>query len=125
MKWNFLNEFEDKPTLEGVCLACTSFPQYRRRREWQPLNCLRLFSLSCIFFISDWSGREQAMRGRAQAMGAVVLGCIMEQTEQAMRIKPVNSIHPWLLLQFLPPGSCLDFPPCHPLQRYCALRVES
>jgi hypothetical protein len=49
-------------------------------------------------------------------MGGVVLGCSRKEAEEAMRIKPVKSIHPWLLLQLWPPDSWLDFPPYLPLQ---------
>ena len=38
--------------------------------------------------------------------GLVVLGSIKEQAEQARGSKPVSSIPPWPLHQFLPPGSC-------------------
>jgi hypothetical protein len=34
------------------------------------------------------------------------LGCIRKQAEQAMENKPVRSVSPWPLLQFLAPGSC-------------------
>jgi hypothetical protein len=38
----------------------------------------------------------------------VVLDCINKPTEQATRSKPISSITPWSLLQFLPPGFCLE-----------------
>lgn len=46
--------------------------------------------------------------------GQVVLGDIRKQAEQGIEKKPVSKILPWLLLQFLPAGFCLellaDFP---------------
>lgn len=38
--------------------------------------------------------------------GLVAMGSIRKKIEQAMRNKPVNSIHPWPLHQPLTPGSC-------------------
>lgn len=38
----------------------------------------------------------------------VVLDCI--NAEQAVRNQPISSTPPWPLLQFLPPGPCLEFP---------------
>ena len=40
------------------------------------------------------------------APGQVVLDGIRKQVVQTMRSKPVSSISPWPLLQFLCPGSC-------------------
>lgn len=52
---------------------------------------------------------DQATVGSA-VLGQVVLDGLRKQTEQDKRRKPVNSIPPWLLLRFLPPGPCPDFP---------------
>lgn len=41
-------------------------------------------------------------------VGLVVLGCILNHTEQAMENKAVSSASPWLLPQLLPSGSCLS-----------------
>jgi len=41
--------------------------------------------------------------------GDRVLGAIRKQAEQVMDKKPVSTTLPWLLLQFLPSGSCLQF----------------
>jgi hypothetical protein len=41
-------------------------------------------------------------------LGQVTLDSI-RKAEQIMRSKPVSSISPWSLLQFLPPGPCLEF----------------
>jgi hypothetical protein len=38
--------------------------------------------------------------------GLVVLGCIRNQVELAMRSNPVSSTPPWSLHRLLPPGSC-------------------
>jgi hypothetical protein len=40
-------------------------------------------------------------------LGLLVLQSIRKQTEQVMESKPVSSTPPWLLPQFLPPGSCI------------------
>lgn len=61
------------------------------------------------FLINDWCGRTQPAVGSA-APGQVVLGCIRKQTEQTTESKPVSNSPPWLLLQFLPAGSCLGIP---------------
>ena len=42
-------------------------------------------------------------------LGQVDLGCIRKWAEQTMGIIPLSSTPPWLLLQFLAPGSCLGF----------------
>jgi hypothetical protein len=34
--------------------------------------------------------------------GQLVLSCIRKQTEETMENKPVSSLPPWLLFQFLP-----------------------
>jgi hypothetical protein len=36
----------------------------------------------------------------------MVLGSIRMQAVRVMRSKPLSSISPWLLHQFLPPGPC-------------------
>jgi hypothetical protein len=43
--------------------------------------------------------------------GKVIPECTRKQAEQAMGSKPVSSVPPWPLLQFLHPGSCLEFLP--------------
>jgi hypothetical protein len=44
-------------------------------------------------------------------LGLVVLGAITRQFEQATRNKPINSVPPSPLDQFVNPGSCLEFLP--------------
>lgn len=44
----------------------------------------------------------------------VVLGGIRRQDEQGIEKKPVSKILPWLLLQFLPAGFCLELLPDFP-----------
>jgi hypothetical protein len=43
--------------------------------------------------------------------GQLVLGAIRKQAEQTMVSKPIMSIPPLPLLQFQPPGSCLELLP--------------
>jgi hypothetical protein len=61
-----------------------------------------------VFLIRDGCGRAQPTVGSA-ASGQMILGCMGRQAEKAMGSKPVNIVPLWSLLQFLPPGSCLDF----------------
>lgn len=65
--------------------------------------------LGGIFSTDDWCGRAQPTVGSATP-GKVVPACIRKQAEQALESKPVHNMSSWLLLQFLPPGSCLEFP---------------
>lgn len=43
-------------------------------------------------------------------LGQLVLEAIRKQTEQGIWNELASSIPPWLLLWFLSPGSCLEFP---------------
>ena len=57
------------------------------------------------FLIHDFRGRTQSIMG-GSITGLVAMDSIRKKVEQAMRNKPVNSIHPWPLHQLLTPGSC-------------------
>jgi hypothetical protein len=46
--------------------------------------------------------------------GQLVLGDRRKQAEQATRSKAINHVLSWSLLQFLPPGSCLELLPWLP-----------
>lgn len=47
-------------------------------------------------------------------LGQVVLICMRKQTELATWSKSVSCVCPWILLQLLPPGLCLQFLPWLP-----------
>lgn len=44
-------------------------------------------------------------------LGKMVLCCIWKQARQAMGNKPIGTIPPWFLLQYLNLGSCFEFLP--------------
>lgn len=46
--------------------------------------------------------------------GQVVLGHVGKQSEQAVESKLVSNVPLWSPLQFLSPGSCLEFCPMFP-----------
>lgn len=52
------------------------------------------------------------------------LGSIRKQAEQAMESNLVSSISPWLLVQFLLPGCCLEFLPWLPSEMNYNIKAE-
>lgn len=67
---------------------------------------------SAVYFLDwwlMWVGSEHYGWSRPQ-----VLGAMRKETAQATGSKPVSTASPWSLLQFLLPGSCLDFLPWLP-----------
>lgn len=61
------------------------------------------------WLIIDQSGRAHLTVGKVTS-GRVFLGTVRMWTEQAMGSKLTINVPPWSSLQFLPPGSHLDFP---------------
>lgn len=57
------------------------------------------------FLIHDFRERTQSIMG-GSITGLVAMGSIRKKVEQAMRIKPPNSFHPWPPHQLLTPGFC-------------------
>lgn len=59
-----------------------------------------------IFLINDSRGKVRPTVGSAAPAGGLELS--MKQAKQAMKSKLVSNISPWLLLQFLPLGLCIE-----------------
>lgn len=75
------------------------------KRESQLRNCLHQISLSSSLWkhllINSWCGRAQLTMD-STTLRLVVLDTLRKQAEQAVGTKPVSSISPWPLGQFLP-----------------------
>lgn len=55
--------------------------------------------------------------------GQVILGCVREKREQANEGQGRKHCPPWHLLQFRPPGSCLERLPWLPWMMDCDVEV--
>lgn len=91
-----------------VLLAQFMSTWHKHESFWKRGPQLRKYSHSiglwasqrCVFLIDSWCASAQSSAGVATP-GLVVLAAVRKQAEQAIGIKPVNSIPPWLLDQFL------------------------
>lgn len=64
-----------------------------------------------IVLINDYCGRTLPTVGGVTPRQVVLNFCLRIQAEQTMGSKPINSLPPQFVLQFLPPGFHLQLPP--------------
>lgn len=96
------------PVLTSFMSTWGKLESFRKRYSWWENASMRLAcKQDCTSLITDWFERAQpTLSGAVPAKGTWVLW--ENRLGKLERSKPGSSNHPWPLLQFLPPDSCLE-----------------